>query len=171
LQDLSNSGEITYSLSNMSFYLQLLDTPQNLEDLCDDMYLLLTKLEKNTVNKIDYLYELLTQAGTNLQQSIEHYFTSEEEIKPEVKVFSESESKLRLCHNDMRIFLRGNEELGSARVVARIMHGLASPAFPASHWRSTPFWSHHKDIPFEKVLQIAEEEVRFALNTKADNNS
>lgn len=46
-------------------------------------------------------------------------------------------------------------ELGP-RAVARVLHGLASPAFPASTWASSSFWGRHTAVDFGAVLKAAQ---------------
>lgn len=38
------------------------------------------------------------------------------------------------------------------RPAARILHGVGSPAFPASTWASSSWWGKHADVAFELVL-------------------
>ena len=42
----------------------------------------------------------------------------------------------------------------SARVAARLLSAVASPAFPSKEWRDTPFWGRHSDAPFPALLNI-----------------
>ena len=47
----------------------------------------------------------------------------------------------------------------SARAVARVLHGLGSPAFPAQEWRRNALWERHAEVDFAVVKRIAEEEL------------
>ena len=48
----------------------------------------------------------------------------------------------------------------SAQAVARIMHGVASAAYPAAEWRKCGYWGRYSDINFAKVLKLAEEQLK-----------
>ncbi|KAH8059048.1 hypothetical protein JL722_5598 [Aureococcus anophagefferens] len=41
-----------------------------------------------------------------------------------------------------------------ARVAARLLSAVPSPAFPSKEWRDTPFWGRHSDAPFPALLNI-----------------
>ena len=47
----------------------------------------------------------------------------------------------------------------SARAVARVLHGLGSPAFPAQEWRRNALWERHAEVDFAVVKRVAEEEL------------
>ncbi|GJP32879.1 hypothetical protein CLOM_g17473 [Closterium sp. NIES-68] len=47
----------------------------------------------------------------------------------------------------------------NARAIARILHGLTSPAFPTCTWSKHHFWGLYADIDFHTVRRIALEEV------------
>ncbi len=44
----------------------------------------------------------------------------------------------------------------TGRAVARIMHGMASPAFPADQWSKCGFWCRYTDMDFGAVQRLAE---------------
>eukprot|EP00271_Cylindrocystis_brebissonii_P022403 TRINITY_DN8616_c0_g1_i1.p1 TRINITY_DN8616_c0_g1~~TRINITY_DN8616_c0_g1_i1.p1 ORF type:complete len:420 (-),score=74.45 TRINITY_DN8616_c0_g1_i1:573-1799(-) len=61
---------------------------------------------------------------------------------------------------DIKVFLRGQRHIPlTGRAVARIFHGLWSPAFPYAAWAKTPFWGRHMDVDFHEVRKIAVAEV------------
>ena len=41
------------------------------------------------------------------------------------------------------------------RAIARILHGVSSPAFPASTWGRTPHWGRYETVDFRAVMQAA----------------
>ncbi len=47
----------------------------------------------------------------------------------------------------------------NGRVVARVFHGLSSPAFPAMEWARNSFWGRYKEFDFNKLLKLATEEI------------
>ncbi len=46
------------------------------------------------------------------------------------------------------------------RALARILHGIGSPAWPASQWSKHVDWGRRKDVAFESVMRCAEEVLR-----------
>lgn len=42
------------------------------------------------------------------------------------------------------------------RAIARVFHGLHSPAFPSSTWKRSPYWGELQHIDFEEIKSIAE---------------
>nr|XP_032818567.1 ATP-dependent DNA helicase Q4 [Petromyzon marinus]XP_032818568.1 ATP-dependent DNA helicase Q4 [Petromyzon marinus] len=48
----------------------------------------------------------------------------------------------------------------SARAIARIFHGIGSPAYPAKVWgRDRRFWRSHLDVDFYFVMEVAKREI------------
>lgn len=47
----------------------------------------------------------------------------------------------------------------SARAVARVLHGLGSPAYPAQEWRRNHLWERHAAVDFPLIVRLAAEEV------------
>lgn len=47
----------------------------------------------------------------------------------------------------------------SARAVARVLHGLGSPAYPAPEWRKNSLWERHSNVDFPLIVRMASEEI------------
>ena len=51
----------------------------------------------------------------------------------------------------------------SARAVARVLHGLGSPAYPAAEWRRKDkaghLWEKHSRVDFGAIVRVASEEL------------
>lgn len=41
-------------------------------------------------------------------------------------------------------------------MIARVFHALASPAFAAAEWSSSPFWGRYADVPFDVAVVVAQ---------------
>lgn len=65
----------------------------------------------------------------------------------------------------------GGSGLMNARAVARILHGLPSPAYPAQHWSSNPYWGEFYRIPFEIVMARAQIVIAESLKAGASKTS
>jgi hypothetical protein len=51
-----------------------------------------------------------------------------------------------------------NQQL-TGRAVARICHGISSPAFPASIWRNDALWKRFSDVDFYALRALATKEL------------
>ncbi|CAL6375784.1 unnamed protein product [Bathycoccus prasinos] len=64
-----------------------------------------------------------------------------------------------------------------ARAVARILHGIGSPKYPAAEWRrgsSAHLWERHRDVDFYTVVEMCNAEilrVRGVVPTSDTKNS
>ena len=47
----------------------------------------------------------------------------------------------------------------TGRAVARILHGVASPAFPIKQWSKCGFWQQHTNVDFRQIAIVAEHEI------------
>ena len=57
---------------------------------------------------------------------------------------------------------RGGPPMG-ALAAARVLHGVSSPAHPATSWATSPVWGRHAHVDFEAVVTAAEEAVRAVM--------
>ena len=66
----------------------------------------------------------------------------------------------KVVAEDFRSLLRDmdamnvSEPLRTARALARIVHGVASPAFPAERWRTHQLWGRHAELDFDGLLGV-----------------
>lgn len=54
----------------------------------------------------------------------------------------------------------------TARVVARAMHGLASPAFAPAVWSRAPGWGTRRDVDFDAAMRAAQVAIEAARGRK-----
>eukprot|EP00946_MAST-07B_sp_MAST-7B-sp1_P000733 g733.t1 len=63
----------------------------------------------------------------------------------------------KIFRSDIRILLQNQllsgNKLTSPRVLARILHGLGSPAFPAPDFWNSTFWNRHRNYRFDDLLE------------------
>ncbi|KAK3281350.1 hypothetical protein CYMTET_10857, partial [Cymbomonas tetramitiformis] len=80
-------------------------------------------------------------------------------------VSSKVEPEGRFLRSDVRALLRAlgadkQKDLAlTGRAVARILHGLSSPAFPEAAWRKSTFWGRHREEDFSLICRIASSEL------------
>lgn len=54
----------------------------------------------------------------------------------------------------------------TGRAIARILHGVASPAFPTAQWSKCGFWQQYTNIDFAQVLVLGEHEANVRRQNK-----
>ncbi|CAI7765282.1 unnamed protein product [Closterium sp. NIES-53] len=100
-----------------------------------------------------------------LQRCIAAFFDSPDgSVPPLLAAPAPVTTASQFLRSDIKVFLRcqqANPDAPpvNARAVARILHGLTSPAFPASDWSKHHFWGRYADIDFHTVRRIAVEEL------------
>jgi hypothetical protein len=55
--------------------------------------------------------------------------------------------------------------------LARIFHGLASPCFQTCEWEASPFWRKHREVDFNYLLAVANEEIVAARRVSSSHQS
>lgn len=91
-----------------------------------------------------------------LQRKILEYFNRDEDINLPSKIAVNSP----FLRADIKVFLKSNSHAKfTPRAMARIMHGLGSPAFPSATWSKCHFWGRYMHIDFEEIMKAAEEEL------------
>ncbi|XP_071929022.1 ATP-dependent DNA helicase Q-like 5 isoform X2 [Coffea arabica] len=151
LKSLKLKGEITYELKDQAFCYRIVDVPNDVCSLAANITKWLSDVEIYKVRKLDAMFNAAVFAvkqcnkvdGCNdhqhtpcLQRKIFEYFNSNDDDIP--NIMAESSRFLRA---DIKVFLQSHSQAKfTPRAVARIMHGLASPAFPSATWLRTHFW-------------------------------
>ncbi len=64
------------------------------------------------------------------------------------------------------------QQVHTGRQVARVLHGMGSPQLPVSEWETNPFWRRHREVDFNRLLQMANEEIAlFAAAARLRNSN
>lgn len=128
-------------------------------------------LHQSKTHKLQDIWKIMCEAvrqekGTArnkfLHETIDTYFQQQEEGNSAKEttntiVVAAQEAFIR---SDIKVFLQSNlERISSARQVARICHGIGSPAFPNYEWDKNHCWGRYKNIDFDVLLQIIQEEL------------
>ncbi|CDP13310.1 unnamed protein product [Coffea canephora] len=170
LQSLKLKGEITYELKDQAFCYRIVDVPNDVCSLAATITKWLSDVEIYKVRKLDAMFNAAVFAvkqcnkvdGCNdhqhtpcLQRKIFEYFNSNDDDIP--NIMAESSRFLRA---DIKVFLQSHSQAKfTPRAVARIMHGLASPAFPSATWSRTHFWGRYTQVDFKVVMEAARAEL------------
>ncbi|PON64792.1 DNA helicase, ATP-dependent [Parasponia andersonii] len=152
LQNLKFKGEVTYELKDQAYCFTIVKVPADLCSLAAHLTKWLSEVESCKVRKFDTMFNAATFAvnsceklqgcsGTQhtpcLQRRILDYF-NENDNRNHPNKMGQSSLFLRA---DIKVFLQSNPQAKfTPRAVARIMHGIASPAYPSTMWSKTHFW-------------------------------
>lgn len=165
-------GEITYEMKDLAYCYRIIEVPTDLLSLSADITRWLSEVENCKVRKMDAMFNAAYFAlnlcdtmqgcsGANhtpcLQRKILDYFSGVDNADF-CKKIGQSSPFLRA---DIKVFLQSNSQARfTPRAVARVMHGIASPAYPSTAWSKTHFWGRYTHIDFQVVMEAAKEELK-----------
>ncbi|KDO82002.1 hypothetical protein CISIN_1g0363782mg, partial [Citrus sinensis] len=151
LLNLKMRGEITYELKDPAYCYTIVEVPSDFCALSAHLTKWLSEVENCKVRKLDRMFHAAVFAvdvcekthGCNgslhtpcLQKNILDYFRGDDNCDVPNKI-GQSSPFLRA---DIKVFLQSNLNAKfTPRAVARILHGIASPAYPSTIWSKTHF--------------------------------
>ncbi|CAL6374739.1 unnamed protein product [Bathycoccus prasinos] len=184
LKALRDNREAGYEIRDRALGFEILRDPpkgDKLRKLAFDLTKRLDAVEKGSVGKLDALYSALDYAadaeaddvqGARLRESLK---CGGEEDVPVRRVAEGAKrpkcvlTEKRMLVADIREILthRRDGKVGGAgmlraRAVARILHGIGSPKYPAAEWRrgsSAHLWERHRDVDFYTVVEMCNAEI------------
>ncbi|KAM3358589.1 hypothetical protein P3S68_021522 [Capsicum galapagoense] len=87
-----------------------------------------------------------------LQRKIAEYFVNGTEVDVPKRIGGSSS----FLTADIKVFLQCNSHAKfTPRAIARILHGIASPAFPYAIWSRTHFWGMYMQTDFKAITEAA----------------
>ncbi|VFQ71468.1 unnamed protein product [Cuscuta campestris] len=171
LQTLKFKGEIAYELKDQAYCYTIIDSPKDICSLAAQLTDWLSEVERCKVRKMDMMFNAAVSAVKGcdkvygcdgydhtpcLQRKILEYFKSNDDIDVPNKM-AQSSPFLRA---DIKVFLQSNSHAKfTPRAVARILHGLSSPAFPSTFWSKCHFWGRYMQTEFKVVMEAAKAEL------------
>ncbi|PRQ39982.1 putative DNA helicase [Rosa chinensis] len=170
LQNLKLKGEVTYEVKDQAYCYTIVEVPADLCSLSAQLTKWLSEVESCKVRKLDAMFNAAVSAVNNcekmegcsdaqqtlcLQRKILEYF-SEDNVDVPNKMGKSSP----FLQADIKVFLRSNSQAKfTPRAVARIMHGIPSPAYASAFWSKTHFWGRYTHIDFQVVMEAAKAEL------------
>ncbi|CAM9002813.1 unnamed protein product [Rhodiola kirilowii] len=164
--DIVSKGEITFETTDPAYCYKNLNVPSDTLSLAAQLTKWLSEIKK-----LDAMYAAAAYtieqcqkcdgcAGTQhtacLQRKIHSYFYKDDEVD----FTNKTDQSSLFLHPDIKVFLQTNSHAKfTPRAVARIMHGLGSPAFLSSTWSRTHFWGRYAHIDFRTVMEAAKAEL------------
>ncbi|XP_047310899.1 ATP-dependent DNA helicase Q-like 5 [Impatiens glandulifera] len=171
LLKLKMTGEITFETKDPALCYTVVKVPKDYCSLTAQITKWLLEVEYSKVQKIDAMYNAAIFAVTKcdktqgcidsqhtpcLQKIITEYFTGIDDIDVTNKMGISSP----FLRADMKVFVQSNSHAKfTPRAIARIMHGIGSPAFPSTIWSKTHFWGRYMHIDFNVVMEAAKAEL------------
>ncbi|KAK1425916.1 hypothetical protein QVD17_21279 [Tagetes erecta] len=171
LLNLKLKGEITYEMKDPAYCYMIVNFPRDICSLAADLAKWLSDVESCKVRKVDAMFNaaffaVKTCDRTNgctdcqhtpcLQKKILDYFNADNDNSIPNKMAQTS----RFLRADIKVFLQSNSHAKfTPRAIARIMHGIASPAFPSSTWSKTHFWGRYIQTNFDVIMEAAKAEL------------
>ncbi|GAQ80266.1 Helicase conserved C-terminal domain containing protein [Klebsormidium nitens] len=156
LQRLQSAREIQYEVKDPAFCFSVLRQPEDLAALSRDIAQRLDEVEQCKVAKLDAMYSAAAAAAAaNLQTSPSSSAEDANALlhRRIAENFSTGEDADAPLPG---VFLNGNKHAPlTGRAVARIFHGLWSPAFPYQDWCKNHFWGRYADVNFHDIRRIA----------------
>lgn len=98
------------------------------------------------------------KVSNQLKSKVDEYFTCEEEEEEETlcEDIYNDDNQAKLIGNEVRQLIQAFPKTKfNGRIVARIFHGIESPAFPAIKWcRECKYWRAHLNINFDVLVNV-----------------
>ncbi|KAJ9169372.1 hypothetical protein P3X46_017575 [Hevea brasiliensis] len=171
LQSLKLKGEITYEVNNPAYCYSIVKVPEDFCFLSAYLTRWLSEVERLKVQKLDAMFNAAVSAvnecekmqGCNdsqhtpcLQRKILDYFREDGQYD----ISNQMRQSSPFLRADIKVFLQSNSQAKfTPRAVARIMHGIPSPAYPSTTWSKTHFWGRYTQIDFQVVMEAAKTEL------------
>ncbi|XP_009406398.2 ATP-dependent DNA helicase Q-like 5 [Musa acuminata AAA Group] len=175
LQNLKSSGEVTYDLKDPAFCFTIVKKPDDFCSLSANLTKRLAKVESCKVQKLDTMFSVAWSAvkvckrtdgcsnslhSTCIQRRILDYFSRRHDVLDDTNISFKTARSSPFLRADIKVFLQSNSYTNfTPRAVARIMHGITSPAFPSSTWSKSHFWGRYVEVDFPIVMEAAKVEL------------
>ncbi|KAK3085802.1 hypothetical protein FSP39_008862, partial [Pinctada imbricata] len=156
-------------------------TDDEQDDVLQFLHERIQKQEKEELEQLDYLYKSLKSVShknywmcsdsldqaknEKLRTILRDFFQDQEHWQRSTQESTEpniSPQELSQAVADIRqlISVHGHEHRFNGRAIARILHGIGSPCFPATTWgRNRRFWRVHMNVDFNFLIKVATQEL------------
>ncbi|XP_062225987.1 ATP-dependent DNA helicase Q-like 5 [Phragmites australis] len=174
LQQLKFSGEISFELKDPAYCYVILKKPDDFNTLGANVTKWLSEVESSKIKKLDAMFALAnfavkgcqrtggcsgSQHTPCIQNKIVEYF-SKNDATSDNDHCTQLQKSSPFLQADIKVFLQSNSFAKfTPRAVARIMHGLSSPAFPSATWSKNHFWGRYVEVDFPLVMEAAKAEL------------
>ena len=174
LQTLHSSRQLHCELKDPAYCFEVLAVPESLREAAHCLARRLEDIERRQVSRLDILHRALVpgdevkfaEQEPHIRGVLESYFEAREDSAPLPCNISSTDS---LLLNDIRALVgtngrrSGEFQKMTPRAITRILHGVSSPAFPASTWGRTPHWGRYEAVDFRAVMLAARKAIAHAI--------
>ncbi|TVU15483.1 hypothetical protein EJB05_39006, partial [Eragrostis curvula] len=174
LQELKFSGEISFELKDPAHCYVILKKPDDFNALAASITKWLSAVERSKIMKLEAMFALAnfavkgcqrtggcsgSQHTPCIQKKIIEYFSKHDALSDNGYCIQLKKTSPFL-QADIKVFLQSNSFAKfTPRAVARIMHGISSPAFPSATWSKNHFWGRYMEVDFPLVMEAAKAEL------------
>ncbi|XP_071444889.1 ATP-dependent DNA helicase Q4 [Hetaerina americana] len=147
--------------------------PSELDEALDSLHNRVSGQEETSLKQLNAIFSALNsvshksclqctddvelERSDKLKEYINKYFKEEIEMD---SIPVENLSNEEQVRDDVRqLVCSFRDQSFTGRAVARIMHGISSPCFPAYVWGRTRFWRLHLSADFRIVCKVATDEI------------
>ncbi|KAL3690660.1 hypothetical protein R1sor_004311 [Riccia sorocarpa] len=173
LRRLQAAGEVSCEFGDPAFCFMVCKLPEDLLRLKSTLIKRLEEVETCKVRKVDAMYNAalaalrkdentaeestpscISQQGS-LQDKIKRYF-EDDDPRPVEQTPTVAGANRNFLRADIKDFLRSNKHASlTGRAVARIFHGIWSPAFPYFDWSGNHAWGKYERVSFGVIKDMA----------------
>ncbi|KAJ8747321.1 hypothetical protein K2173_008252 [Erythroxylum novogranatense] len=154
-------GEITYEVKDPAFCYSIVKIPEDFCSLSTHLTKWLLQVERSKSGKPQGFHS--PQQMLCLQREILGYFKGDGLHH----VPSKTNQSSPFLRADIKVFLQSNSQAKfTPRAIARIMHGIGSPAYPSATWAKTHFWykllftiGRYTHVDFQAIMEAAKAEL------------
>ncbi|KAG8233228.1 hypothetical protein J437_LFUL012433 [Ladona fulva] len=148
-------------------------SPSELDEALDSLHSRVVTQEEASLSQLEAIFSALRDVShksclecadeadvarsDKLKGFVNEYFAKGVKVEPRSPVPLENEEQVRADIKSLICSYR--EQTFTGRSVARILHGIASPCFPAHIWGKTRFWRLHLLSDFKSLSKVATEEI------------
>ncbi|XP_076248624.1 recQ4 helicase [Calliopsis andreniformis] len=119
----------------------------------------LHKFSVSSVAQCVILNEEMTNKSDQLKNVIRNYFDGEILLDVDIKQKMKIENEAQIVSDIRNLIISYRDNNFTGRAVARILHGIQSPNYPAYVWGKCRFWRAHLSCDFNVLCQIATREI------------
>eukprot|EP00884_Botryococcus_braunii_P022637 jgi/Botrbrau1/9057/Bobra.0376s0031.1 len=165
LKRLAVEEELSFEVSlKKAFSIQIVQQPSDQAELASQLARRHVEVIQRQVRRLDAAYCALVAAASLASQERQEKclrnhlaaFFEREEDQQEERGLLDVEVPLRspdkFLAADVKTLLRTQDPNLTPQAVARIFHGISSPAFPADRWASCGFWDRYNYTDFMPLL-------------------
>ncbi|KAL9263022.1 ATP-dependent DNA helicase Q-like 5-like protein [Drosera capensis] len=170
LQNLKSAGEVTYELKDPAYCYMIKEAPEDLCSLSAQITKWLSDVESSKLRRLDTMFNAAISAAKTCKNTgchgAQHTACLRKKITSYFSEESDNDSPIHTSQSSpfLRADIKGNSHAKfTPRAIARIMHGIGSPAYPSATWSKSHFWGRYTQMDFKEVMEAAKAELMYLV--------